>query len=578
MAAEYEELVSKVVIQIAQAKAALAELEKSAGQATQKIEGIGSKGDNAFTSLGSSLKRLAGTFGIVLTAGAVVSFIKRVGESTRQVGLLAARSGQAEKSVRALQNQFKALGYSEAEANSTLENFTQSFSNFAFKGEIGGLAQSFLSLGVNIVDVNGKMKDMNDLLIQAGDAALSINGGDRVKAQQLMLSMGFSTAQADLATRADRRERMEQMKREAVASKEAAEKAEKLSGALNNLGTKLADLVLQADKSFGIFDKAGTAAETAGHVLEGFALIVTRIGDVCSTAGGIMKEAFKPVMGLLQELGDSVDKAAKEGKLPGWAKWLIDGAEGMNTDWQSNDLPATGNGSTAPVGQAASPSRPGVAKNGGFANGMLDLISKGEGDYNSVNLGERYGNRASTRDLTKMTIGQVLRAQEAKEFNAAGRYQFIPRTLRATMKSAGLSENDLFDEKNQDILARQNILNQRAIKDFLTGKSNNLIAAGISMAAQWRSLADPRTGKTYADKGARVNKASIPFSQVREQLLAMRAAYTGEKSTAMYADNQQPGETNTTINIYAPTNDAGDIAKETLKYLPRTSTYVSPMA
>lgn len=54
---------------------------------------------------------------------------------------------------------------------------------------------------------------MNDLLIQAGDAALSINGGDRVKAQQLMLSMGFSTAQADLATRADRRERMEQMKR-----------------------------------------------------------------------------------------------------------------------------------------------------------------------------------------------------------------------------------------------------------------------------------------------------------------------------------------------------------------------------
>lgn len=344
--------------------------------------------------------------------------------------------------------------------------------------------------------------------------------------------------------------------------------------------TKLVDLVLQADKSFGIFDKAGTAAETTGHVLEGFALIITRIGDVCSSAGGIMKEAFKPVMGLLQEVGDTVDKAAKEGKLPGWAKWLIESGENMNTDWQSNDLPQTGGGSTTSPVQSVSHSRNATskAKYGGFANGMLDLISKGEGGYNSVNLGERYGNKASTRDLTKMTIGQVLRAQEAKEFNAAGRYQFIPRTLRATMRSAGLSENDLFDEKNQDILAKQNIMNQRAIRDFITGKSNNLIKAGISFAAQWRSLADPRTGKTYADKGARVNKASIPFSQVREQLLAMRAAYTGEKQTAMYADNQQPTETNTTINIYAPTNDAGDIAKETLKYLPRTSTYVSPMA
>lgn len=562
MAAEYEELVSKVVIQIAQAKAALAELEKSAGQATQKIEGIGSKGNNAFTSLGGSLKRLAGTFGVVLTAGAVVSFIKRVGESTRQVGLLAARSGQAEKSVRALQNQFKALGYSEAEANSTLENFTQSFANFAFKGEIGGLAQSFLSLGVNIVDVNGKMKDMNDLLIQAGDAALSINGGDRVKAQQLMLSMGFSTAQADLATRADRRERMEQMKREAVASREAAEKAEKLSGALNKLETKLVDLVLQADKSFGIFDKAGTAAETAGHVLEGFALIITRIGDVCSSAGGIMKEAFKPVMGLLQGLGDSVDKAAKEGKLPGWAKWLIDGAENMNTDWQSNDLPETGRGSRTPpvMGNDASNEdiKKHLANNLKKSEGLRLQAYQDTGGVWTIGYGHTGADVKPGMTITKEEAERLLKQDVDRHADKALSI-YAGKSAQTRYMAADLAYNS--HERNWGVGSRfYNLANAGEVSEQDYAK----IAVRDAKGNYLRGLRNRRIN-TYQDAMAFYPRVT-PYIPAKQE--------TGKANP----QGDSAKNTNTTINIYAPTNDAGDIAKETLKYLPRTSTYVSPMA
>lgn len=573
MAAEYEELVSKVVIQIAQAKAALAELEKSAGQATQKIEGIGSKGNNAFTSLGGSLKRLAGTFGVVLTAGAVVSFIKRVGESTRQVGLLAARSGQAEKSVRALQNQFKSLGYSEAEANSTLENFTQSFANFAFKGEIGGLAQSFLSLGVNIMDANGKMKDMNDLLIQAGDAALSINGGDRVKAQQLMLSMGFSTAQADLATRADRRERMEQMKREAIASKEAAEKAEKLSGALNNLGTKLVDLVLQADKSFGIFDKATTVLEGLSKGITIAKTFLDTLGDIPSTLGKIiddLKADFGPTWGTDDD-GDTltVDESG----------FVV----------RSNNLKPS-KPPTGPTSEKTAGGRrlaEGVSATAGWARGLLNLIGKGEGGYESVNAGE-YGKRqGKVEGLTGWTLGdikkgQTLRKENGKtvrEFNAVGKYQMIPDTFKAAQKWAGLPDNALFTPENQDKMAMALLQNKvKAVNDYIKGvKGATLEAALKALSMEWASFTDPDTGKSHYH-GVQGNKARISLSDARAVLIQASAQYQGKSNDVRLADNQSSSETNTTINIYAPSNDAGDIAKETLKYLPRTSTYVSPMA
>ncbi|MCM1513233.1 MAG: glycoside hydrolase family protein [Oxalobacter formigenes] len=569
MAAEYQELVSKIVVQIQQAKAALAEIEKAAGQATQKVEGIGSKGNNAFKSLGGALKRLAGTFGVVLTAGAVVSFIKRVGESTRQVGLLAARSGQAEKSVRALQNQFKALGYSEAEANSTLENFTQSFANFAFKGEIGGLAQSFLSLGVNIVDVNGKMKDMNDLLIEAGDASLSISGGDRVKAQQLMLSMGFSAAQADLATRADRRERMEQMKREAVASRESAQKAEKLAGALNTLQTKLVDLVLKTDESFGIFDKARKAAETSGHVLEGFALIITRIGDVCSSAGGIIKEAFKPVMGLLEELGGHVDKAAKEGKLPWWAKWLNESAEGMNTDWQSNDLPETGGnrnpvsvkepGNNPPVGENATDDeiKQHLAERVKKAEGLrLDAYQDSDGVW-TIGYGHTKGVKPGMR-ITQQEAEALLKQDIDAHADPALKL-YAGHSARTKYLAADLTYNAGLKHVQEG--SRFNRLAQNGeIQREDYGKLVNYAGGKYLPGLRNRRLA------TY--------DASMAFyPRVTPYIPAKDGAGVAQAG----GDTTQNTITNN-INIYAPSNDAGDIAREAAKYTGRISTYVSPMA
>jgi hypothetical protein len=63
------------------------------------------------------------------------------------------------------------------------------------------------------------------------------------------------------------------------------------------------------------------------------------------------------------------------------------------------------------------------------------------------------------------------------------------------------------------------------IQDYITGKSDDAQAAQIAGAKEWRSIADPRTGKTYADKGASGNKASISSDDWLSSMDAAKKQY-----------------------------------------------------
>ena len=62
-----------------------------------------------------------------------------------------------------------------------------------------------------------------------------------------------------------------------------------------------------------------------------------------------------------------------------------------------------GLGDIASSSPATASSAPG---NAAPMSALRSLISKGEGGYNSVNLGERHGQRAATRNLTSMTVNE----------------------------------------------------------------------------------------------------------------------------------------------------------------------------
>lgn len=221
--------------------------------------------------------------------------------------------------------------------------------------------------------------------------------------------------------------------------------------------------------------------------------------------------------------------------------------------------------------QAADQMRQGIGNLANTAFGAL--IAKGEGDYNSINLGARGGYKASIADLSNMTIDQVMAAQRSGKFNAAGRYQLIGRTLSDAVKSLGLSGKQMFDKDTQDQIFSEYLVNnkRKAIGDYLSGRSNNLRSAMKAASLEWASVADPDTGKShYAGVGN--NRATISWQQMAEALQQTRAL--GAQGTnlananmfggAPLGGNQSLAGTNLTIQSQTDIHvGAGPTARET---------------
>ncbi|AIO49580.1 putative mannosyl-glycoprotein endo-beta-N-acetylglucosamidase [Burkholderia cepacia] len=154
------------------------------------------------------------------------------------------------------------------------------------------------------------------------------------------------------------------------------------------------------------------------------------------------------------------------------------------------------------------------------------LIARGEGDYNSVNRGARGGYRAGTENLEGMTLAQVMAAQRAGQFNAAGRYQIIGSTLAEAARGLRLNGSEMFDRKLQDRIFEQYLVRnkRRAIADYVEGRSDDLRGALRAASREWASVADPDTGRSYyAGKGN--NRASITAAEMAAALRNTRATY-----------------------------------------------------
>lgn len=151
------------------------------------------------------------------------------------------------------------------------------------------------------------------------------------------------------------------------------------------------------------------------------------------------------------------------------------------------------------------------------------LIAKGEGDYNSVNLGKRGGYRAGTADLENMTLDEVMKAQREGRFNAAGRYQVVKDTLAEAAAKMGLGGSEKFGKELQDRIFEYLVTSKRsAIGNYLSGKGASLMDAIGAAAKEWASVANPATGRSYYD-GVGGNKSSITVEQMERALSNTRA-------------------------------------------------------
>ncbi|AOY96850.1 hypothetical protein BKK79_35750 [Cupriavidus sp. USMAA2-4] len=160
------------------------------------------------------------------------------------------------------------------------------------------------------------------------------------------------------------------------------------------------------------------------------------------------------------------------------------------------------------------------------------LIAKGEGDYNSVNLGKRGGYRAGTADLENMTLDEVMKAQREGRFNAAGRYQVVKDTLLEAARKMGLGGSEKFGKELQDRIFEYLVTSKRsAIGNYLTGKGSSLMEAIGAAAKEWASVANPATGRSYYD-GVGSNKSSITVEQMERALSNTRALLSSGRDIA----------------------------------------------
>lgn len=127
---------------------------------------------------------------------------------------------------------------------------------------------------------------------------------------------------------------------------------------------------------------------------------------------------------------------------------------------------------------------------------LLDFIGQIEanGNYNAV-----YGNARSTRDLSALTLNEVLEEQRQKiadgRQSATGKYQFIRATLQGLRDEMRLSGQEKFTPDLQDKLATR-LLERRGLKNWIGGRISDRQFAN-NLAREWASLPVIETGRSY---------------------------------------------------------------------------------
>lgn len=167
---------------------------------------------------------------------------------------------------------------------------------------------------------------------------------------------------------------------------------------------------------------------------------------------------------------------------------------------------------------------------------LATLVASGEstdaGGYDAANNG--YGMDLGTNGLVKvlgaphykLTIGDIIHAQQSGRIHAAGRYQIIGRTMGKAVVWAGLSYSDTFCAANQDRLFLALVRHKRpAVWNYLTGYGS-VAAAADAMAREWASISYWDGLGYYSGGRAHVSRHTI-LSALEQAKAAVSLANSG---------------------------------------------------
>ena len=188
----------------------------------------------------------------------------------------------------------------------------------------------------------------------------------------------------------------------------------------------------------------------------------------------------------------------------------------------------------------------------------FEVIAGGEGGYNSVNQGNAGDTPGGSqelfgKDLTEMTVGEIMDAQASGKVFAVGKYQIIDTTMAEWVNhpKGGVSRSDKFNEATQEKFKTYVInIKRPEIGRYLRGESDDVVAAAQGVAREFASvgLSRPEAGRRvdqsrYAGIGD--NAASISSREIQQALKFDRGQYQQQQPPALRpSGTQSPGSTN----------------------------------
>ena len=180
----------------------------------------------------------------------------------------------------------------------------------------------------------------------------------------------------------------------------------------------------------------------------------------------------------------------------------------------------------------------------GAGGGVFELITEGEGGLNSVNQGTAGDTPGGSqalfgKDLTDMTVDEIMSAQNAGKVFAVGKYQIIPKTMKGFVASGSVDGSDKFNNATQDKF-KDYVINVKrpSVGKYLRGEGSAK-EAGQALAREFASV-----GLQYAENGnargqsryagdSAGNAASISPEEIIKALEADKKKYQGLQTGGM---------------------------------------------
>jgi len=288
------------------------EAAKNAGDGIRDMSGEVSESSKAFAdqiqAIAAATRKLISFLGIIAGSNALQKFTLAISDANDQLGFLSKRLGMAARDIKGVDAAVAALGGSGASATSTLKNLNQGIQEMVLMGN-DALIPFFGALGVGVVDASGRIREMDDVLLDMAD---SLSKMDPQQAYALASAMGLDEGVANtLIQGRDAMQEMIDLQKKAYVSSEAEIRISRelgraqafLSAQWEGLKTILANALIPSLLKMtkvvsGWFDYLARNERTVRNLFEGLAIAIgVVLLPILIKAGLAMLALISPILG-----------------------------------------------------------------------------------------------------------------------------------------------------------------------------------------------------------------------------------------------------------------------------------------